>query len=206
MPGEYESRRGYSGRLYEQDFFWSINAENPGYLRKLNNIKQPSQKESFDYYVNFKDALELAKKFQPIDKTDPSKEPVDPANPRAPLLRDLKEALVEQMDLSDDQADRLKLYTAVGSPLDKFHGVDAFVEYDGKIITLDITMRETEGEKKADVIITKELPAPDDPETEEEYLRRVEEIAASIRTAIKLKRKPGRPEIQRLYPPGQEAA
>ena len=114
--------------------------------------------------------------------------------PSAPLLRDIKEALIDQWNLSDKEADELKLYTAVGSPLDFFHAVDAFIEYKGEIITLDLTLRpesDTDG-KRADVIISGELPSPDDPTTEDAYIKRVDDISSDIAAEYIAKQAPAR--------------
>jgi len=199
-------REIYSGGQYERDYLGQADVQSQEFLKEFNKRKQPSEKPGIKYWMNYRDSMELAKKFQPIDKGDPEKNRVDPANPRAPLLRDIKEALIEQMDLTDEQADQLKLYTAVDTPLDYLHGTDAFVEYRGKIVSIDITKKASSAGKKADVVITGELPSPDDPTTENEYLKRVDDIAASVRAVIKLKRKPARPKIQKLYKEDRPAA
>lgn len=199
-------REIYTGGQHERDYLWEINYHDPKFIAEVEKRKQPSKNPAFEYFMSFRDALELAKKFQPIDKTDPKKRRVDPTNPQAPLLRDLRVELIDQMGLSYEQADQLKLYTSVGSPLDWLHGTDAFIDYNDKIITLDLTLKPTAEGKKADVIITGDLPAPDDPETEDEYLDKIEEIAKSVRTVIKLKGRPARPQIQKLYKEDRPAA
>lgn len=199
-------REIYSGGQYERDYLGQADIRSQEFLREFDRCKQPSEKPGFNYWMNYRDSMELAKKFQPIDKSDPEKKRVDPANPRAPLLRDIKEALIDQMDLSDKEADELKLYTAVDTPLDYLHGTDAFIEYKGIVVSIDITKKMSGTGKKADVIITEELPAPDDPDTEDEYLARVDDIAASVKSAFKLKGKLGRPKIQKLYKEDRPAA
>ncbi|MDD4995250.1 MAG: hypothetical protein PHW53_02185 [Patescibacteria group bacterium] len=198
-------REIYTGRQYEADYFGAIDLNDEKLHEEIAKRKQPSKNPKFEYFMTFRDALEVAKKFQPIDKSDPERHRVDPANPRAPLLRDLKESLIDLMNLGEKDADKLKLYTAVNSPLDWLHGTDAFVDYDGRIITLDLTLKPSAEGKKADVVITGELPAPDDPAEEDKYLERVGQIAFEIKSVMDLKRKPGRPQIQRLYPPSEVA-
>jgi len=175
-------REFYSGKIYEAEYFGEIDKNDPKIFEEIKAHRQPSKNPKFEFWMNYRDSLNLAKKFQPIDKSEPGRKRVDPANPSAPLLRDIKEALIDQWNLSDEEADELKLYTAVGSPLDLFHAVDAFVEYRGEIITLDLTLRPESdtGQKRADVIISGELPSPDDPSTEDAYIKRVDDISADI--------------------------
>jgi len=72
--------------------------------------------------------------------------------------------------------------------LDFFHGVDAFIEVDGKIVTLDITLREDiSAKRKADVIDATELPNPDDEKKVDEYLERVENITKKVSAELKQK-------------------
>lgn len=46
----------------------------------------------------------------------------------------------------------VRFYTAVGTPLDVYHGVDAFFEQGGRIATVDVSLREKEM-GKADVLL-----------------------------------------------------
>jgi len=197
-------QRFYTGRLHESKWLGEVDAGD-AMVREMQQYKKPSKNPKFEFWINFDDSLKLVKKFQPIDKTDPEKKRVDAANPEAPLLRDVKEALIDQMNLTDKQADNLKLYTAVGSPMDVFHGADAIIEYDGKVVTIDLTLKPVDEGKKADVVVAGDLPAPDDPETEDAYLQRVDDIAASVKTILKVAEKRGPRPIQRLYPPSEAA-
>jgi len=183
-------RELYTGKIYEAEYFGEIDKNDPKILEEIKAHAKPSKNPRYEYWMNYRDSLNLAKKFQPIDKSEPGRKRVDPANPNAPLLRDIKEALIDQWNLSDEEADNLKLYTAVGSPLDFFHKVDAFVEYRGDIITLDLTLRSEDdaGGKRADVIISGELPSSDDPATENAYIKRVDEISADIAEEYRRKR------------------
>jgi len=199
-------RELYTGKIYEKEYFGEIDTNDPRIFEEIKKYRQPSKNPNFEFWMNFRDALKIAKEFQPIDKTDPERKRVDPANPAAPLLRDLKEALIEQWGLTDEEADDLKLYTAVGSPLDFLHKVDAFIDYEGRIVTLDLTLRTETGKKTADVIISGELPSPDDPKTEDAYLHRVDEIAADIIEQYKRKTPPKRAIIERPRAVPPEAA
>lgn len=46
----------------------------------------------------------------------------------------------------------VRFYTAIGTPLDVYHGVDAFFEQGGRIVTVDVSLREKEI-GKADVLL-----------------------------------------------------
>ncbi|MDA2936051.1 hypothetical protein MYX06_02440 [Patescibacteria group bacterium AH-259-L05] len=94
-------------------------------------------------YIPFRKSVALVKESQPWDPTDP--------NPR--IANDLH-ALVA-IALGEDDFSELMLYTSTGSPLDRWHGVDAFFEYKGKIVTIDVTLNSQKGEYKADIIIYK---------------------------------------------------
>lgn len=47
---------------------------------------------------------------------------------------------------------KVKLYTAVSTPLDIFHGVDGFFESEGHVVTLDLTLNDSKDGGGADVI------------------------------------------------------
>ena len=96
--------------------------------------------------------------------------------------------------------DRVKIYTAVDSPLDHWHGIDMFIEFedeDGKssrIVTFDASIKDekiesergaVKKELKADVLIDK-VPDPD-VDGIKPYLEKVEEIAKLAAEALKTK-------------------
>lgn len=88
-------------------------------------------------YLSFKDALDYARKHQP-----------------SPFERSktVKELRAKVALYCDDKNEAVKFYTAVGTPLDIYHGVDAFFEQGRRIATLDVSMRDKE-EYKADVLV-----------------------------------------------------
>lgn len=47
----------------------------------------------------------------------------------------------------------VKFYTAVRSTLDQFHSVDGFFDFDGVLITIDVTMNPSKVTGKADIVI-----------------------------------------------------
>jgi hypothetical protein len=94
-------------------------------------------KERRDDYMPFRDAVEYVKKHQPN------------ALERSKIVRELRERVVA---LCDNIEMPVKFFTAVGTPLDTYHGIDAFFEQNGKIATIDISLKDKEGHK-ADVLV-----------------------------------------------------
>jgi len=56
------------------------------------------------------------------------------------------------VELGVEEWSEVALYTAVGSPLDRFHGIDAFFEFHGTIVSIDLTVGR-KGSHKADLVI-----------------------------------------------------
>jgi len=106
--------------------------------------------------------------------------PGDPENPEKEFANDLR---LEILDLLGPTATDVQFYTAVGTALDHFHGIDAWVEIkyperkSAEIITLDVTLNKDKQETghKANLIIP-EIPAP----SSDDYLEAVEHIAKQI--------------------------
>ena len=48
----------------------------------------------------------------------------------------------------------LRMFVAVGTPLDSRYGVDLFFEYEGAIVTVDLTISERKEDPQADVVLT----------------------------------------------------
>lgn len=164
-----------SGELHEFFLLGEVRHESREYQEELK--RRGLNKES---YVPFKEAFELVKMFQPIDRE--TKKPQDPTHPKESFPKDLRVAIADALGLTTiEELNRVKYYTAVGSHLDTFHGVDAFIELEGKtpgesrIVTFDVTLRTEAAAKKgakANVII-REL----NPEDIKKYLKEVDEIA-----------------------------
>ncbi len=92
-------------------------------------------------YFKYAESMELARKSQTGD-------------PSAPTLfgaSTLHSAVVKEMKISDPR--QLRLYSAVGSPLDRFHGVDGWFEFQGVVITFDLTLCEQKDQAKANVVV-----------------------------------------------------
>ena len=104
-----------------------------------------THKDSTDFeYIPYGRALAILKDMQPFDPTEP--EP-DFAYTVHSLIYD---------SLGLDASD-VRFYTAVKSPFDRFHGVDAWFEVDAggqrKIVTVDVTMNANkEDGHKANII------------------------------------------------------
>jgi hypothetical protein len=83
----------------------------------------------------------------------------DPTDPPTRIASDIQALVCERYDI-DDYSD-VRLYTAIGSSLDKHHGIDAWVEfhdqvgYEPDIVTLDFTLNSGKylNKHKADVIV-----------------------------------------------------
>jgi hypothetical protein len=48
----------------------------------------------------------------------------------------------------------LRLFISVGTPLDEKYGVDCFFEFQGAIVTIDLTISERKQDPRADVVLT----------------------------------------------------
>lgn len=169
---------GYTGKIFEEDFVGSVKKDE-NYKKALLELKEKTKKGE---YLRFEDALELAKKFQPWDPTNPTKN----------FARDIRLEVIDQLGLEkEEDMDKVKFYTSVGSPLDVFHGIDAFLEYtdkEGKThrVTFDLSMNPAKEEYKADLIV-KELA---DPEHEsEKYLEEIKEAAKNTASLLPKEKK-----------------
>jgi hypothetical protein len=126
-------------------------------------------------FLPYEKAVELAREFQPSD----------PTNPETDFPNDLRIAIIERLEekglLEPDKEDSVKFYSAIGMPLDIYHGVDAFIEVEdseGNIyrVTLDETTNPkklAEGHK-ANLVFA---PLPDAVEEQDKYLREVDQLA-----------------------------
>ncbi len=142
----YTGDRMYSGTLNERDMLGEFKAS-PQAIARLREIASDRG------YVSYNKAMDFARQFSEKDPTDPEK----------PFANQLRSALIEELDLeTDEEMDRLKFYSAVGTPLDVFHGVDAWIEYVSPsgarvVVTIDVTLNTNKSSHKADVIV-QEIP------------------------------------------------
>ncbi|KKQ00903.1 MAG: hypothetical protein UW15_C0038G0004 [Parcubacteria group bacterium GW2011_GWC1_44_10] len=182
MPREYLRGLEKSGKVSEYFAFGEIRQTEP-YLRELKKAQNERG------YVSWEDSLKLVRKFSPYDPTDPHNKP---------LLNDLRIAFIDELGFTKEKdMNRVKIFTAVGSPLDVWHGIDAFIEVEdgngrtSKIIGFDAKemadsseTREHVHDKKADIIIfMKDVP---DAEAEsKKYVAKMEEVAKEAVRVLK---------------------
>lgn len=172
MPVDFAER---SGKIHEAFLLGEVRREDPEYSRVLHELG-PDTKG----YLPYRKALELAKRFQPLDAE--TGKPQDPTNPPKAFPRELRIAIAEKLGLlKDEDMDRLRYYTTVGSPLDAFHGVDAVIELEGRVpreqsrvAPFDVTLRAELEKENAKAIVVRELHDEDSPE----FLDDVARIAA----------------------------
>lgn len=160
-------REMYSGRMYEADLLGDFKPTKE-FVAKLRAIRTETG------YVERGKILDLIRRH-------PSE---DPTNPGKPFAYELRLATAEAMGLEDDaDLDRLKFYTAVGTPADVFHGIDAWIEFESKrgndsvIVTLDATKNPNKEEAKADLVIP-EIPDPS--EDEDAFLKAAEKYGGMV--------------------------
>lgn len=95
-----------------------------------------------DDYVPFKKAMAIVKESQPGDPSDPS----------SLVMNDLQALICES--LGEEDYSQVKIYTAVGSSLDRWHGIDVFVQWrEISFVTIDLTVNVRKDEHKADIIL-----------------------------------------------------
>ncbi len=162
--------RGYTGRMHETDLFGSLKIDpnaRKRYEQLYERFKQP------DGYVNYNRSMDLVRRSYPEGEE---------VNPDKEFAKDLRLEVLDIFEIPDDQADSIRFFSAVGTPLDVFHGVDAWIEVSdpdqGRVeVTLDASLKPDKVQEgyKADVIVG-DIPDPSDPD----YLKKVEEYAQII--------------------------
>jgi hypothetical protein len=96
----------------------------------------------WDNYISYAKCIELVKSSQPRGW--------DPTDPPSVAGNDLHALVVEALDTDYSE---VKLYTALHSALDQFHGVDCFIEYQGRYATIDLTINPYKDSYKADFVL-----------------------------------------------------
>lgn len=186
---KYESKQEQTGNIFEWQFIGEVDTTNREYQKELFRLQEEAaQKGATNRHIPYDKAMELARKFQPFDPTHPNK----------PFARDIRISLLDLMinkkliTNSEEDQDRVKFYTAVKTPLDLFHGVDAFIEYkdiDNKRypVTLDLTLTKSKRVYRSDVVIN-ELPDPELDKEKIKYLATVEQYANKVLGCIEMKK------------------
>ncbi|OHA06626.1 MAG: hypothetical protein A2934_00970 [Candidatus Sungbacteria bacterium RIFCSPLOWO2_01_FULL_47_10] len=172
---------GREGVDFEWDIFGSADIKNPEYQKELASMTKPNG------FVFFEQAKKLVKKFQSSD----------PRIPERPFARELRMEIIERLGFVEEKdMDRVKFYSAIGTPLDIWHGIDAFIEVEQEhgapiVITLDATMLTKEEKRargqeiKADVLVSKKDVHIED---EDELQSHIEKNADSVYEAYVKKR------------------
>lgn len=130
---------GMFGKLIEQELLGEVKKD-PATYERLVDMET--------VYQGYKQSIMYVKEHQRGD----------PAHPARFFPRSLLERLRTNPELNINSDEQIRFYTAVGSSLDRFHGVDAFFEYntsDGKSVrvTIDVTINPNKDRYKADVVL-----------------------------------------------------
>lgn len=179
--------RGESGTEAEVRTFGKPQ-ENDSFGPLFEKAIRPSTNPRLEYFVSFRDGLNIV--FEGTEQ--------DPENPSAEFANDLRlelQDLISEAGLEDsDGMPEIRIWNSVDTPIDKVHGVDAIVEYvhpDFKKpiqVTLDVTLRpdKVDDQHKADLAFY----APPDanlPEEEKYYLPYVKNTARDVLRLIRNK-------------------
>ncbi len=173
---KYESKLILTGNLFETEQIGEVDVKNQKYLETLKKVVAEEAGHGMKSgYIRFQKGIELAKKFQPCD----------PANPTKPFGKEIIIALQDLLKFeSEEDMDRIKFYTASGTPLDKLHGVDAFLELEDKDkkvyrATFDLTVNPNKKAYKSDIVVL-EQNLPDPTLKPKEYLEAIESYAKQV--------------------------
>lgn len=178
-----EDRMARKGTVNEASLFGD-NTQGPGSYRYQDALKKhPPQKDKMGRagYLPFNEALALVREAQTQD----------PMNPQRKFMRDVRDAVIKRLRLDPkDAAKNLGIYSAIRTPLDSYHGVDAFIELranDGgaKLVTMDATLNQEKLEAdraKANVLIGE---APEHIDHPKEYQDFIDKIADQIVAHLK---------------------
>ena len=172
-----------TGKILEEEYFGKNDtagvkrAAALALYRELSGGKDPAET---DFYLPFSKAITYVKSFQPWG---------DPTSPETKVARDLFDFTCESLDLNPESqaAEGLKFFTAIGSPLDERHGVDAFIEFDGQRVLIDVTKNPAKKfeDSTADRLIIEELPDWTDPQKRNAYLEAIKKYSEYIAKALR---------------------
>lgn len=93
----------------------------------------------FHGYMTFVDAMQEVRKHQPARK--------------APAIVAIEREF-------EKRGEKIEFYTAVGTALDLYHGVDGFFVFRGTVLTVDVTLNPNKIAGKADIILGEEIRNP----------------------------------------------
>lgn len=148
MPGRFIETEGFlkSGKWTEKDYLGQKVLNEEG-IQKLQ-AEAERQKRAVPYFP-WRKAIEFIKNHY-YDKV--------PSEPEARWANDLHFTIfrkLESWDILENIKD-LNFYNAIDTPLDIYHKIDAFFEYKGHHVTMDVTDKVGKGleETKADFVVT----------------------------------------------------
>ena len=115
---------GYTGRLFEEEVLGRCGGSWDG-----------------TSYLSYRESMRFVVEHQKWNPTDPEPQ----------RANDVHALVAMAMDIEDWS--ELGFFTAVGSQLDRFHGIDAFFVFEGRVVTIDVTLNPHKDEHKADFIV-----------------------------------------------------
>ncbi len=164
-----------TGKILEEEYFGKIDLKGDKRSAAMEFYKQLSGGQSptkAGFYLPFNAALKFAKAFQPWK---------DAASPSKKVARDLLDFICDELGLDpdDEDAEHLKFFTSVGSPLDEKHGVDAFIEYRGHRILIDVTKNPAKrfDDSSGDRMIMEQLPDWTEAKNKTAYIEALQKYA-----------------------------
>lgn len=160
---------GDSGRIYESRFLGDAEVGDD-FAKELEKLPRGERRR----FRNDEDVFRLFKEHYKGDPTDP----------KGIHAKELRGALIDAMDLGEDDFDNLEFYTALGIPvIDHMMGVDGFFEFEDqksgqrRRVTIDVTMKRSKDSPKADVVIGE---LPDANQESDDYIRAIDDYAGQI--------------------------
>jgi len=136
-----------TGHMTEVRYFGEINpvGEKKEAAEKLLDDLQERYKFR-DGIPGFEPSMDFVKKFQPKETWTEG----NSNRPQIKLAGDLYDAICRWLAVKpDDPENGLRFYTAVGSPLDYIHGVDAFFQFGETRVLIDVT-KNVKNKQRAD--------------------------------------------------------
>ncbi len=115
---------GYTGKLFEDEVLGTCRVKASGKMR---------------FYRAFREVLHN----QPWN-------PLKPTNHQTVVFHQAVARNMRELRMNPAQ---LKVFTAVGSALDRYHGIDGFFSFEGIVVTLDCTTNPHKDVSKARIIV-----------------------------------------------------
>lgn len=124
-------------------YTWNMSFESTGGTVERELFDRPKgMAAETPKYLNRREAFRFVREHQP--------EGSDPHDPKQDFAASVM-AEVEKI-LGVSGKDQILFYTAVGSSLDRYQGIDGWYEYKGTIVTIDLTANPHKDSHKADIV------------------------------------------------------